>query len=120
MRRMCCLAATMVVAMWAMGPALIAQKQRQIFISLTAANGTPVTDLQAGEVSITEDGAECKVVKVEAINWPTKLQVLVDNGRANTSPINSLRDGLKALFEQMPEGVEMSMYVTGGNRLARS
>jgi hypothetical protein len=112
---MCCLAATMMVAMWALDPTLIAQKQRQIFVSLTAANGTPVTDLQAGEVSITEDGAECKVVKLEPINWPTKLQVLVDNGKANTSPINSLRDGLKGLFEQIPEGVEMSMYVTAGS-----
>ena len=53
-------------------------------------------------------------MKVEAVNWPTKLQVLVDNGRANTNPINNLRDGLKGLFEQMPEGVEMSMYVTAG------
>jgi hypothetical protein len=114
MRRMCCLAATMVVAMWALDLTLIAQKQRQIFVSLTAANGTPVTDLQAGEVSITEDGTECKVVKLEPVNWPTKLQVLVDNGRANTTPINSLRDGLKGLFEQIPEGMEMSMYVTAG------
>ena len=48
MRRMCCLAATMTVAMWGMDLTLIAQKQRQIFVSLTAANGTPVTDLQAG------------------------------------------------------------------------
>jgi hypothetical protein len=101
--------------MLALAPTLIAQKQRQIFVSLTAANGTPVADLKADEVSITEDGAECKVVKLEPINWPTKLQVLVDNGKANTSPINSLRDGLKGLFEQIPEGVEMSMYATAGS-----
>ena len=114
MRRMCCLAAAVIVAMWATNPTLIAQKQRQIFISLTGANGAPVADLQAGEVSITEDGVEGKVVKVEPINWPIKLHVLVDNGRANTNPMNGLRDGLKGLFEQIPEGVEMSMYVTAG------
>jgi len=111
---MCCLAATVIVAMWATDPTLIAQKQRQIFISLTGANGAPVADLQAGEVSITEDGVEAKVVKIEPVNWPTKLQVLVDNGKANTNPINGLRDGLKGLFEQIPEGVEMSMYATAG------
>ena len=114
MRRMCCLAAAVIVAMWALTPALIAQKQGQLFVSLTAPDGTPVTDLQAGDVSVTEDGAEVKVVKVEPINWPTKLQVLVDNGRANTNPINGLRDGLKGLFEQIPAGVEMSMYATAG------
>ncbi len=114
MRRICCLAASVIVAMWAVAPSLVAQKQQQIFISLTAPNGTPVTDLQASEVSVTEDDAECKVLKLEPVNWPMKLQVLVDNGKPNTNPINNLRDGLKGLFEQMPEGVEMSMYVTAG------
>ena len=64
--------------------------------------------------SITENDVNCKVVKLEAVDWPTKLQVLVDNGRPNTTPINPLRDGLKALFELMPEGTEMSLYVTAG------
>jgi hypothetical protein len=114
MRRMCCLAAAVIAAMLATNPTLIAQKQRQIFISLTGPNGAPVADLQAGEVSVTEDGVEGKVVKIEPINWPTKLHVLVDNGRANTNPMNGLRDGLKGLFEQIPEGVEVSMYATAG------
>lgn len=91
-----------------------AQKQQQVFISLLGADGTPVEGLQPADVSITENDVNCKVVKVEPIDWPTKLQVLVDNGRANTSPINPLRDGLKALFEMMPEGTEMSLYVTAG------
>ena len=91
-----------------------AQKQQQVFISLLGADGTPVEGLTAADVSITENDVNCKVVKVEPIDWPTKLQVLVDNGRANTTPINPLRDGLKALFEMMPEGTEMSLYVTSG------
>jgi hypothetical protein len=111
---MCCLAAMMIVALWATDPTLIAQKQRQIFISLTGPNGAPVDGLQASEVSITEDGVEGKVVKLESITWPTKLHVLVDNGKANTNPINGLRDGLRGLFEQIPDGVEMSMYATAG------
>jgi hypothetical protein len=93
---------------------LSAQKQQQIFISLTAPDGTPVPGLEASEVGVSEDDVACKVVKVEPIDWPLKLQVLVDNGRANTNPINPLRDGLKALFEQLPSGVEMSLYVIAG------
>ena len=115
MRRMYCLAASVIVAAWAVELHLVAQKQQQIFINLTAPDGTPVTDLQAGEVSVTEDGVECKIVRLEPINWPMKLQVLVDNGRPNTNPINSLREGLKGLFEQMPEGIEMSMYAIAGS-----
>ena len=114
MRRMWCLAVSVIVGVWVVEPRIAAQKQQQIFVSVTAPDGTPVTDLQASEVTVTEDGVACKIVKLEPISWPTKLQVLVDNGKANTNPINPLRDGLKALFEQMPDGVEMSMYVISG------
>ncbi len=93
---------------------LSAQKQQQIFISLTGTDGKPVEGLQAADVGITEDDVNCKIIKVESIDWPTKLQLLVDNGRANTNPINPLRDGLKALIDLMPEGTEISLYTTAG------
>jgi len=93
---------------------LSAQKQQQVFISLTGADGKPVAGLQAADVTISENDVNCKIVKVEEIDWPTKVQVLVDNGKPNTSPINPLRDGLKAFFELMPEGTEMSLYSTAG------
>ena len=114
MRRMWCLAASAIVALWTCELGLSAQKQQQVFINLAAPNGTPVTDLQASEVSITEDGVDCKIAKLEFVNWPIALQVLVDNGPRNTNPINPLRDGLKGLFELMPDGVEMSLYTTAG------
>jgi hypothetical protein len=107
-------AVSLAVALVASSVSVSAQKQQQVFISLTTPDGKPVEGLQAGDVSISEDDVNCKVVKVEAIDWPTKVQVLVDNGKSNTSPINPLRDGLKALFELMPEGTEMSLYVTAG------
>jgi hypothetical protein len=44
-----------------------------------------------------------------------KLQLLIDNGPTTTSQINSLRDGLRGLLDQIPEGVEMSMYATAPN-----
>jgi hypothetical protein len=93
---------------------LSAQKQQQVFISLTGADDKPVEGLQPSDVAITENDVNCKIIKVESIDWPTKLQILVDNGRANTTPVNPLRDGLKALFELMPEGTEMSLYTTAG------
>ena len=58
-----------------------------------------------------EDDVACKVAEAGTAG-PTKVQVLVDNGEINTNPINGLRDGLKAFFEKMPEGVEMSLYTT--------
>jgi hypothetical protein len=106
---------TLIVAAVALMAPVSAQKQGQMFLSLTSPDGKRVEGLKADEVAITEDGMACKTLKVEAIDWPTKLQVLVDNGRSNTNPINPLRDGLKEFFAQMPDGVEMSMYVTAGS-----
>ena len=115
MRRMLCVAVIGLVALWNGGVRVSAQKQQQLFISITAPDGKPVTDLKQDEVTITEDGVDCKTVKLEPIDWPIKLQVLVDNGKATTTPINSMRDGLKAFFEQLPDGVETSLYVTAGS-----
>jgi hypothetical protein len=74
------------LAVLANAPLLSAQAKRHVFIGLTAPNGTPVSDLSAGEVTVSEDGVDCKVVQLEPANWPTKLQVLVDNSKPNTDP----------------------------------
>jgi hypothetical protein len=106
---------TVILAAMALLAPLSAQKQGQLFLSLTSPDGKRVEGLTPDEVTITEDGTACKTLKVETIDWPTKLQVLVDNGRSNTDPINPLRDGLKEFFAQIPDGVELSMYVTSGS-----
>ena len=92
-------------------PRAAAQKTKQIFLRVAGANGAPVTDLNATEVKVLEDDMPCKILKVEPAG-PIKVQVLVDNGELNTSPINNLRDGLRAFFEKLPEGVEASLYTT--------
>jgi hypothetical protein len=109
-----CFAVVVGVAVWAVEPRLAAQKQSQLFINVMGADGMPVSDLKPTDVGVNEDGVECKIVKLEPVNWPIKLQVLVDNGKITTTPINSLRDGLKALFDALPDGIEMSMYTTAG------
>jgi hypothetical protein len=91
-------------------PWLAAQKTQQFFVKVTGPSGA-ITDLQIGDLKVTEDDVACKVLKVEPAG-PMKIQVLVDNSQVNTTPINGLRDGLQAFFEKMPEGVEMSMYTT--------
>jgi hypothetical protein len=112
MRRVLFLTVCLAGALWAVQPRLAAQKQGQVFVSLLGPDGKPGGDLAADDVKITEGGVECKTIKVEPVDWPIKLQVLVDNGKPNTTPINPLRDGLTALFDQIPEGVEMSLYTT--------
>ncbi len=110
MRRLLITTGCLVAMFLAASPRIAAQKTQQIFIKVAGAAG-PVIDLKAADVTVMEDDVACKVLKVEPAG-PTKVQVLVDNGQVTTNPINGLRDGLKAFFEKMPEGVEMSLYTT--------
>jgi hypothetical protein len=91
---------------------LEAQKQQQFFLSLIDGNGLPVPDLLQSEVTVSEDGVACKIVKFEPVDWPMRVQVLIDNSQAATNPITSLREGLRGLFASLPDGVEMSLYTT--------
>jgi hypothetical protein len=111
MHRLLRYAAVMTTALFLSASATAAEKTQQLFLRATAPNGAPVTDLQASDVKVMEDGVACKVVKVEPAG-PTKVQVLVDNGEIITNPINGLREGLQAFFQKLPEGVEVSLYTT--------
>jgi hypothetical protein len=73
--------------------------------------GEPVTDLQAAQVALTLDGVRCQSVKLEPINWPMKLTVLLDNSVNMRDDIPSLRDGLKNFLAEIPDGVEVAVYV---------
>ena len=77
-----CLVAAIAIAVAFGQTALSAQKQQQIFISLTAPDGTPVSGLEASDVGVSEDDVACKVVKVEPIDWPLKI---VPSSRARTA-----------------------------------
>ena len=71
MRRRSCLGVLVVAVAWAFGPRLAAQKQSQLFISVLGPDGMPVTDLKATDHGVNEDGAECKILKIEPISWPS-------------------------------------------------
>jgi len=112
MRRTICTVILAATALYGASTPLRAQKQSQVFVSLTTPDGKPVDGLTADDVMLLEDDMPCKTLKVEPVAWPTKVHVLVDNGRANTSPINPLQNGLKEFFAAMPDGTEMDLYVT--------
>jgi hypothetical protein len=112
MRRGIC---TVIAGLLVLATGVSAQKQGQLFVSINSPDGKRVEGLAPADVTVTEDGMACKTTKVEPVDWPTKVQILVDNGRSNTNPITPLREGLKGFIDQMPDGTEMSMYVIAGS-----
>ena len=60
-----------------------------------------------------ENGAEAKVTKVEPLNWPVKVQILLDNGVGlGSQNVQQLKNGVKGLLEALPENLEVTLVST--------
>ncbi|MGB7219119.1 MAG: hypothetical protein WBD07_09960 [Vicinamibacterales bacterium] len=93
------------------GGALLAQAWQapHAFISVFNGSGVPVSDLEPSQVSMTLDGAECRPIRLEPIEWPMKLAVLVDNGDASVDALPTIREGLRRFLFEVPDGIETSL-----------
>src|SRR5580765_7430907 len=97
------------LALLAGAPALRAQQAIQVFMSAVDNDGKPITDLKAEDVSIQTDGSECKTTKFEAIDWPVKLQLLIDNGPVHTDALRQMREALRLFIKELPTDMEVSL-----------
>ena len=79
------------------------------FISVLDLTGAPVSNLDVSQVSMTVDGAACAPLRLEAIDWPTRLAVLVDNSGASLEWFSTLRESLRRFLFEVPEGVQTSL-----------
>jgi hypothetical protein len=99
------LATTVVVAQ--------APKQIQIFAGVLDGTGAPAKSLGISDVRVMEDGVEATVTKVEPLEWPVKLQLLLDNGVGlGGGSIQPLKAGVQALLAALPENVEVTIVGT--------
>jgi len=90
-----------------------AQQQLQLFARIVDGKGVPVTALEPADVTIKENDVDTKVVKIDPINWPIKVQLLVDNGVGlGNDNLSNIRTGLRGLIEALPEGTELTFVTT--------
>lgn len=90
-----------------------AQREFQFFVSMVDASGMPVATLAPSDLDVRESGVSGKVVRVEPIDWPVKVQILVDNGAGiGAENLTPLRNGVRGLLEALPDGVEVSLLST--------
>jgi len=90
-------------------PSLHAQQAIQVFMSAVDNDGKPITDLKVEDVAIQTDGVECKTTKFEAIEWPIRLQLLVDNGPVHTDALRQVREALRLFIKELPTDIEVSL-----------
>jgi len=96
----------------AFGTPTHAQQPIQIFLSAVDADAKPVVDLKEEEIDIQVDGAACPIARFEAINWPTKLTVMVDNSPVFNDSLRQLRESLRAFFNAIPPSMEVTLVST--------
>lgn len=106
------LVATWLTSMSAGWTVVHAQQPIQLFLSAVDGDEKPVTDLRAEEVEIQVDGATCPTSRFEAIDWPTKLTVMVDNSSVFNDSLRQLREALRAFVNALPPTMEVSLLST--------
>jgi hypothetical protein len=90
-----------------------AQEQLQIYASVADGTGNAVKSLEPADIRVLEGGVEAKVVKVEPVNWPVKVQLLLDNGIGlGSGNIQILKDGVTGLIGALPENLEVTIVTT--------
>jgi len=88
-------------------------KQIQVFASILDGTGAPAKTVEAGDLKLMENGADAKVTKVEPVNWPVKVQILLDNGIGlGSQNIQQLKNGVQALLQPLPENLEVTLVST--------
>ena len=101
--------ALLVAFLIAAGSPLRAQQAIQVYMSAVDGEGKPITDLKAEDIAVQTDGAECKTTKFETIDWPVKLQLLVDNGPVHTDALRQLREALRLFIKELPNDMELTL-----------
>ena len=107
------LAAAVGVGLLSAAVAAQTSKQIQIFASILDASGAPATKVEPGDLRLMENGMEAKVTKVEPVNWPVKMQILLDNGVGiGSANIQQLKSGVQGLIAALPENLEVTLVST--------
>ena len=91
---------------------LHAQNTLTFFASIVDEKGAPVATLAPEDLKVAENGVEGKVVKIEPIDWPIKVQLLIDNGTGMDQALVQIRNSVKGFVEVLPDGIEMSLFTT--------
>jgi len=90
-----------------------AQRQLQLYATIVDGTGAPPASVAPEDVRVLENGVEAKILKVEAIEWTTKVQILLDNGTGiGSNNLTQLRTAVRGLIEALPPGIETTIVTT--------
>ena len=94
--------------------ATFAQAQEHtLHVAVADSSGNPVPGLTEGDIIVQWDGENLETTEFEAVDWPVRLTVFIDNGDNATTLVPQVREGLLALLRELPADMEIAMLTTG-------
>ena len=106
--------AALLAAALVQGAAWSAQAQEHtLHVAVADADGNPVPGLAEGDLVVQWDGENLETTEFEAVDWPVRLTVFVDNSNAGVPIVPQTREGLRALLRELPAEIEVAMLTTG-------
>ena len=107
-------AALLATALCLLGAPLAAQAQEHtLHVAVADADGNPVPGLTEDDIIVQWDGENLETTEFEAVDWPVRLTVFIDNGDNATIVVPQVREGLRALLRELPAEMEIAMLTTG-------
>ena len=101
-----------VLCLVAGSPAVEAQ-EHTLHVAVADSNGNPVPGLTEDDIVVQWDGENLETTEFEAVDWPVRLTVFIDNGDNATALIPQVREGLLGLLRELPAEMEIAMLTTG-------
>ena len=93
----------------------IAQAQEvERFIKVLDRDGEPVTDLGAGDFSVAHDGRRVEGVRVELVDQPLRVALIVDDADGAGPFFRYFRDYLPEFVRALPEDSEIGLILLSG------
>jgi hypothetical protein len=99
------------------GAALLGAQTRgsefSLYATIVDGTGAPAAGLTPDDLQVIDGGAVATITGVERLDWPLSVQLLIDNGAGlESSNVVPLRNGVRAFFETLPAGAEVTVVTT--------
>ena len=94
------------------------ENEKHVLAAALDKDGTPIVGLMAEHFAIRESGRDRTVIKVEPLQIPMHVAVLVDTSIANGSPDETFRSAVVAFVQRLAASNHVAVY-SFGDRAAR-
>lgn len=105
-------AAALAAALVFLGAPPLQAQEHTLYVAVVDAEEVPVTDLTEDDLVVQWDGENVETTGFEAAGWPVRLTVFVDNSDAMVGAVAQIREGVRALLQELPADVEAAVLTT--------